>query len=385
MDFGGTDALGPQHFSCCSHALYTPNGSATFSRGVVAWNIRLPPSRAGDPTDNYKFLGYFSITRTDLPEKNNQSITRWTPIGSSLLSHVMPTTESDSTWSPSAQYTKVVEANRQFYAKQARLFDNCETVLHDCEAQHHLQQTLDELLRVMDRPITDVRVLDACGGTGNVALKLLKRGLNVTLTDISREQLAIFEEKSAALPTSARVVCGEIGSFLAEHPGEFDLIVFSAALHHLENYPAVLNLCLTALRPRGLVFTINDPATRSNHKFLTRQILLVDYLMFKILDNTSDLPAALGRRAKRMISGAQYQAREEMQINDATAGVLAEYYAHRGIDDLKLAEELRKAGFEVVWHKRRAAARYRIFRKLVKWTGAITEFELLLRKPMTLQ
>ena len=71
-----------------------------------------------------------------------------------------------------------------------------------------------------------------------------------------------------------------------------------------------------------------------------------------------------------------------MQINDATMGVLAEYYAARGIDDLKLVEQLRNAGFEIIWHKRRAGGRFGLTRKLVEWTGEKTEFELLLRKPV---
>lgn len=297
----------------------------------------------------------------------------------------MPLTESNPGWSPSAQYAKVVEANRQFYAKHARLYDTGAKCLNDRHAQQYLEQSLDEVLGYLDRPTSDAQVLDACGGTGNVALKLLKRGLNVTLTDISREQLASFEKKGRALEVRARVVCGEIGSFLAKHPGEFDLIIFSASLHHIENYAAVLKLCLTALRPGGLVYTTHDPANSANHSFLTRLILFADYAAFKVIDDGSDLLAALGRRAKRVISGAQRQSCEEMEINGATVGVLAEYYARRGIDDLQLVGELRAAGFDVVWHKRRAGAGYGISRKLVEWTGAITEFDLLLRKPATLQ
>ena len=297
----------------------------------------------------------------------------------------MPLTEPNSAWSPSAQYAKVVEANRQFYAKHARLYETGAKCVNDPQAQEYLEQTLDEVLDRLDRPAADVQVLDACGGTGNVALKLLKRGLHVTLADISREQLAIFEEKSTAFHERSRVVCGEIASFLADHPGQFDLIIFSAALHHLENYAAVLKLCLVALRPGGLLFTTHDPAASAKHSLLTRLALLADYVAFKVLDDASDLPAALGRRAKRIISGAQRKTCNDMQIDDATVGVLAEYYARRGIDDLHLVDELRAAGFQVLWHKRRAGARYGICRKLVQWTGAKTEFDLLLQKPAALQ
>jgi 2-polyprenyl-3-methyl-5-hydroxy-6-metoxy-1,4-benzoquinol methylase len=283
-------------------------------------------------------------------------------------------------WSPSSQYAKVAEANRRFYAKNATLYEQTETCVTDSRAQEYLDRTLEQVLGRLATPAGELRVLDACGGTGNVAIKLLQRGLNVTLADISREQLDIFEQKAAAHGARARVVCGEIASFIHDHRGEFDLIVFSSALHHLENYFAVLKLCLEALRPGGLVFTIHDPTAATNRGGLARLIVRLDYLAFKCLDNAADLPAALARRSKRTISGAQKQSCHEMEITDATVGVLAEYYAMRGIDDLKLVDDLRGIGFEIVWHKRRAGGRYGITRKLVTWLGEKTEFELLLRK-----
>jgi 2-polyprenyl-3-methyl-5-hydroxy-6-metoxy-1,4-benzoquinol methylase len=295
-----------------------------------------------------------------------------------VISDTVPPTESNPSWSPSPQYAKVAEANRQFYAKNARLYEQTETCVNDPRAQQYLDRALDEVLTHLRWPAAELRVLDACGGTGNVALKLLNRGLNVTLTDISQEQLNIFEQKAAAHRARARVVCGEIASFLVEHTGEFDLIVFSSALHHLENYGAVLKFCLGALRPGGLVFTIHDPTAAKNRRLLARVILRLDYLAFKCLDNAADLPAAVGRRLQRTISGAQ---RDEMQINEATMGLLAEYYATGGIDDLMLVDDLRGAGFEIIWHKRRAGGRYSLTRKLVEWTGEKTEFELLARKP----
>jgi len=203
----------------------------------------------------------------------------------------------------------------------------------------------------------------------------------VTLADISQEQLDIFQRKDAADRPRAQVFCGEIASFLNDHRGRFDLIVFSSALHHLENYAAVLNLSLDALRPGGLVFTIYDPTGADGLKRSARLFLRLDYLLFKCLENAADLPAALARRFRRIVTGAERQGFDQIQISDATVGVLAEYYATRGIDDLRLVENLRAAGFEIVWHKRRASGRYACTRRLVEWTGEKTEFELLLRRP----
>jgi 2-polyprenyl-3-methyl-5-hydroxy-6-metoxy-1,4-benzoquinol methylase len=284
-------------------------------------------------------------------------------------------------WSPSEQYEKVAEANRQFYARFAHHYETSETCVTDPTTQQYLERTLDDVLAHLAWPAEECQVLDACGGTGNVALKLLKRGLDVTLTDISEDQLDIFESKCATHQYQPRIVCAEVGSFLAQSAEQFDLIVFSSALHHLENVQGVLELCFEALRPGGLLFTIHDPTSAANRTALARLALRMDYLMFKCIDQFSDLPSAIGRRLKRILSGASAKGRQEMALNEATMGVLAEYHATRGIDDLQLVAELREIGFDVVWHKRRAGSRYRLPRKLVEWTGEKTEFELLLRKP----
>jgi ubiquinone/menaquinone biosynthesis C-methylase UbiE len=284
-------------------------------------------------------------------------------------------------WSPSSQYEKVAEANRQFYAWNAHCYEANETCVNDPGAQQYLEQTLGEVVAHLPRPTQDCQILDACGGTGNVALKLLKRGLNVTLTDISQDQLNIFASKCANQGYQPRVVCTEIASFLSQSVQEFDLIVFSSALHHLENVTGVLKLAFDALRPGGATFTIYDPTAAAKRKPLAKVVLRADYFVFKCFGNFSDLPAAVRRRLKRIVSGASTQSCQVMQINEATVGVLAEYHATRGIDDLQLVADLQVMGFEIVWHKRRAGGRHRLTRKLVDSLGEKTDFELLLRKP----
>jgi 2-polyprenyl-3-methyl-5-hydroxy-6-metoxy-1,4-benzoquinol methylase len=286
-------------------------------------------------------------------------------------------------WSPSPQYRKVAEANRQYYARNACLYEATETCVTDPAAQHYLEYTLDSIVEQMGRPACESVALDACGGTGNVALKLLRRGLKTTITDISRDQLAIFESKCVSSGFTADVFCTEVADFLTQRQRAFDLIVFSSALHHLENVQAVLHLCLTALKPGGLLFTIHDPTSRDGRKRLTRAVLRADYFAFKCLEQFLDLPAAMGRRIKRIFLRADSTNREDVQITDATLGVLAEYYANSGIDDLKLVADLQSFGFQVIWHKRRSGGRYGITRRLVSRLGDKTEFELLLRRPDT--
>lgn len=285
-----------------------------------------------------------------------------------------------TSWSPSPQYRKVVEANRQFYARNAHAYDTTETCLTDPEAQAYLEEALDTIVAQAGKPPHHLRALDACGGTGNIALKLLHRGVRTAVIDVSQDQLDILQSKCREAGFTADVSCSEIGEFLAKSPEEFDLIVFSSALHHLEDVLGVLKLSSEALKPGGLLFTIHDPTPAEEMTRLTRVILRLDYFSFVCLENLSDLPAAIGRRVWRMMQGAKASRREDMEISTATVGVLAEYHVNFGLDDREIVRQLETMGLRVIWHKRRAGGRYGLTRRIVQLLGDVTQFELLLRR-----
>ena len=98
-----------------------------------------------------------------------------------------------------------------------------------------MERDIDRVLEATGKQPSQIRALDACGGSGNISLKLLRRGVNVTLADISSELQGIFEKKCAEHGYEPTVVCSEIGRFIASGSEPFDLIVFSSALHHLEH------------------------------------------------------------------------------------------------------------------------------------------------------
>ena len=103
-----------------------------------------------------------------------------------------------SDWKPSSEYQRVAEANRQFYARTASLYDASETCVTNRRIQQRLEADLDRIIGISGRRQGTIRALDACGGSGNVALKLLNRGVDVTLVDISQEFLGLFSAKCAA-------------------------------------------------------------------------------------------------------------------------------------------------------------------------------------------
>jgi len=283
-------------------------------------------------------------------------------------------------WQPTDIYAKIASANRLFYAQTAALYDLTETCVTDPRAQALLEADLDRILQLIPRPLAQVRALDACGGSGNISLKLLRRGVQVTLADISEDLQAIFRRKCDAAGFTPRIHTGEIAAFLAGSEAQFDLIVFSSALHHLENVEAVLCLARERLAPGGLLFTTFDPTARAQHHLLTRVIQRVDYYGYKVFCQTSDVWAAAGRRTKRILAGASAADKSKAAINESTAGMLAEYHVEKGIDDLALVSRLKQAGYEVVWHDRYSGGRTALTRWLIRLLGDATSFKLLLRR-----
>ena len=101
---------------------------------------------------------------------------------------------------------------------------------------------------VADRLPTEGTALDVAGGAGRHALWLARRGLTVTLVDVSPEALRIAREAAAGLP----VTCVELD--LEEQPlpeGRFDLVVCT---HFYD--PRVWGQLASRLAPGGLALVI---------------------------------------------------------------------------------------------------------------------------------
>jgi len=286
-----------------------------------------------------------------------------------------------SNWNPSFEYQRVAEANRQYYAQSASLYEASETCVTDRRFQSRLEADLDQIIAISGQHPKVTQALDACGGSGNVSLKLLYRGVDVTLVDISSELLEIFRGKCAAPRVTARTVCAEIGSFLSQTDKTFNLIVFSSALHHLENIEQILTLAFHRLEPMGLLYTIFDPTNRNKLRPATRALQRLEYFSFKLFCQTGDLPAAVMRRLRRVYSGVSARRKCDAVLDSATAGLLAEFHVEQGIDDLELVAKLRTVGFEVLWHDRYADSRFELTRRIIERLGDATSFKLLLRKP----
>lgn len=273
----------------------------------------------------------------------------------------------------SKQHLKVTEANRLFYAKISGTYDQNETCVNDETDQKLLLGDLEKILSRLGPPGRKIRVLDALGGSGNVALKLLEKGLDVTVVDISPELLSVLRKRCQEKKYPAKLVCKDIVAFLAETSERYDLITFSSALHHLVDYQSVLKMALNRLEPRGLVYTIFDPTAKS---FFPNLLIRWDYYVFKLSKYPFDVLPALWRKVKRR----HVLDKEKVELAQDNFGILAEYHVESGIDDWALVQSLKEEGITVLAHDRYPRARHAFFEKCLKWFGSATMFKLLLTK-----
>ncbi|MBF0477951.1 MAG: class I SAM-dependent methyltransferase [Candidatus Omnitrophica bacterium] len=277
----------------------------------------------------------------------------------------------------SEQYNKICEANLIFYKQTADQYESTETCLVDKKVQAGLQKDLENIVGFLRQNKTkDVyTVLDACGGSGNVATKLVRmKNLNVTLCDQSQELINIFLKKIAGQNVICQVVNTEISTHLSLAPQKYDLIVFSSALHHLENYEAVLKLAADCLADHGFIFTAFDPI---QWKGPARLIMRLDYLTFKLLHHSKDVIPAVRRKIGQCLTKFSKRLPAKDQVN---WGEIAEYHVDKGINDFELVRAMEQKLLTTVWHRRETKARYFIFELLLKCCGCKTNFTLLLQK-----
>ena len=185
-------------------------------------------------------------------------------------------------WKPSKHYKHVVGAIEQVYERIAHIYDENETCVVYERLQKVLTNDLDSILARIKKSsnkksTSEISVLDACGGFGNVSLKLLEKKVNVTLCDISPELIKLFKDKCLDRGyTNYSTICQEIGEYLSKTTENFDLIVFSSASHHIEDYSSVLLLVANHLNTNGFIYTIFDNV---KWQFPAFQIIWIDSIL----------------------------------------------------------------------------------------------------------
>lgn len=258
------------------------------------------------------------------------------------------------------------EANRRYYAEIAETYDATE----ECVVERRLGRRLRAAL---DRAVAELppspRVLDACGGSGNVSLLLYELGMSPATVDVSPEMLAIYERAARERRFRPETHLSEVNAFLDRDPRTWDLIVFSSALHHLDDYERTLQAAVARLAPGGIVLTIFDPTKLGA---AGRALRRLDYLLHVIVRTPRRVPAAVAQRISRQaVAGAA----------GVSLGEQAERHALDGIDDLHLRDAFRADGLDVLVHDRYYEGRFGVTRLAYRLLRQPSSFHFLVRRP----
>lgn len=202
------------------------------------------------------------------------------------------------------------------------------------EYQIILAAVLKALREKLGRP---VRAADMCGGAGKAAfvIKSIQPDSEVTLVDLSDKMLNIARQRANKLGLEdLNIVEADAFSFL-EQDIEYDLFVYSSALHHFKDPINLLKISSGRMNPKGMIVTIADPTTLIKSR---------RYRFFQFMATNQDAK-------RRMIKGC-FQRRVKKSPSAGEEFDVAEYQTYTGINDHQLCQNLARVDLYPLLHLR---------------------------------
>lgn len=182
------------------------------------------------------------------------------------------------------------------------------------------------------------RVLDVCCGPGWLALELGRRGQRVDAWDISSEAITIGNRMLEENPyrNGFGQVTYHLGDVTKADLGFeiFDAVTGWSGFHHLPNLPAFMDRIFRALKPGGIVATLDDLPRTSVDRWLERffRMLLPSY------DRTYRQKV---RDSFQRITGVTREPSESFSPMEVVAG--------KHTDAVRDMEIIWRERFELVW------------------------------------
>jgi ubiquinone/menaquinone biosynthesis C-methylase UbiE len=232
---------------------------------------------------------------------------------------------------------EILQANIEKYQRDdiVKFYEDFEEPRYSyIEYEVILAAVLKALRQRLNRP---VRAVDMCGGAGKAAfvIKSIQPDSDVTLVDLSDKMLNIARERAARLGLEdLHIVEADAFSFL-EQDTEYDLFVYSSALHHFKDPVELLGLSAGRMNPQGMIVTIADPTTLIKSR---------RYRFFQFL--------ATNREIKRHLIKECFQRRANKLPAEGQSFDVAEYQTYTGINDHQLCQKLSQVDLHTLLHLR---------------------------------
>ena len=114
--------------------------------------------------------------------------------------------------------------------------------------------------RMLDRYIkSGDKVLDIGGGPGRYSFYLAEKGCDVTLFDLSEENIKFAKNRSADLGLTIEAVCGDAREVDKHINEQYDHVLLMGPLYHLleeSDRIMAVNAALKLLKPDGMLFAV---------------------------------------------------------------------------------------------------------------------------------
>jgi SAM-dependent methyltransferase len=145
---------------------------------------------------------------------------------------------------------QILAENVRVHATEAGSYDEMHRDIFNRLEQRRLEADLDRFCAGR------AAALDLGAGTGNIALKLAARGLDVTAVDLSPEMLSRLEARA---PERITAEASDADSFLDGRDELPELVTMSSVLHHLPAPWRTLERICSLLPTGGLLYMTHEP------------------------------------------------------------------------------------------------------------------------------
>ena len=273
---------------------------------------------------------------------------------------------------------RIIAANRDFYRQIAKKYDRYESCVSNAHLQGILETDLDKIHSHFTTLEPVPRCLDCGGGTGNLALKMLARGWDVTVVDVSDDMLDVLREKAEARGFLPKLLSSPIEQFFSSTSGTFDLVAFNSVLHHLYSYARVAELAAKRVRIGGFFYSNSDPVIPKWPAWACAFDSL-DIAVAKVMFDPKDVLPGVGRRIRKLFS------RSDPEFGRAVVsmGDIAEYHVRSGTDDQQILRILQECGFAIVEHLRYATGRTTALRFFNERLRLLESFKIIAHRGLS--
>jgi ubiquinone/menaquinone biosynthesis C-methylase UbiE len=283
---------------------------------------------------------------------------------------------------------KIVNENIKMHERDKDIYDNINPYMTNAFAQKEFDKDIEYLVSQY-KSGTVLKILDCAAGTGNITLKFLEKGHQVTAVDISQGMLDVLREKSQNLSQNENdltLVCSDLDLYFKENKQSFDIVSYCSALHHLPYYMETVLQSTNTLKSNGHLYIVFEPVlTAKRKKRIIKLIEVLDDWSCEFLQRKRYMPnkivKSILRRINKKIKGGNKANSEVSSMPNDVNEDLAEYYAVRGgIDDKALIDILKHNNMQIITHEYYCVQRLPFFNFLGKLFGQVNSLRLIAKK-----